>query len=107
MKITPLHAILGARVEGVDVATPMDDATFRQIFDAFQEYSVLVFPDQHLTDATQMAFSERFGPLEFTLKATGQEDRLHPQLVDLSNVDPDHDDRLMGWDDRRMVYQSG
>ena len=107
MKITPVHAILGARVEGVDLAQPMDDATFRQIFDAFQEYSVLVFSDQHLTDATQMAFSERFGPLEFTLKATGKEDRLHPQLVDLSNVDPDHDDRLMGWDDRRMVYQSG
>ena len=53
-----------------------------------------------------MAFSERFGPLELTLKATGQEDRLPPQLVDLSNVDPDHDDRLMGWNDRRMVYQS-
>jgi alpha-ketoglutarate-dependent 2,4-dichlorophenoxyacetate dioxygenase len=107
MRITPVHAHLGARVEGVDLAGPVDAAAFRQIFDAFQEYSVLVFHDQRLTDGQQMAFSERFGPLELTLKATGKEDRLHPQLVDLSNVDPDHDDRLMGWDDRRMVYQSG
>jgi alpha-ketoglutarate-dependent 2,4-dichlorophenoxyacetate dioxygenase len=107
MKITPVHPCLGARVEGVDLAGPVDAAAFQRIFDAFQEYSVLVFHDQRLTDEQQMAFSERFGPLETTLKATGREDRLHPQLVDLSNVDPDHDDRLIGWDDRRMVYQSG
>ena len=30
-----------------------------------------------------------------------------PNLVDLSNLDPDHDDRLMDWSDRRMLYQSG
>jgi alpha-ketoglutarate-dependent 2,4-dichlorophenoxyacetate dioxygenase len=107
MKITPIHPILGARVEGVALADPLDEAAFRQIHDAFQEYSVLVFHDQRLTDEQQMAFTERFGPLELTIKATGKEDRLHPQLVDLSNVDPDHDDRLIGWDDRRMVYQSG
>ncbi|HTO13734.1 MAG TPA: TauD/TfdA family dioxygenase [Candidatus Binatia bacterium] len=107
MKVTPLHPCLGARVEGVDLAT-MDEATRKAVFDAFQEHSVLVFHDQHLTDESQMAFSERlFGPLETTLKATGKEDRLHPNLVDLSNIDPDHDTRLMGWDDRRMVYQSG
>jgi alpha-ketoglutarate-dependent 2,4-dichlorophenoxyacetate dioxygenase len=107
MDITPIHPYLGARVEDVDLTRPLDAGTFQRIVDAFQEYSVLVFHDQHLTDAQQMAFSERFGPLETTLRATGREDRLHPNLVDLSNVDPDHDDRLMGWDDRRMVYQSG
>ena len=107
MKITPLHPVLGARVEGVEL-TAMDDATRKAVFDAFQEYSVLVFHEQRLTDESQMAFSERlFGPLETTLKATGKEDRLHPKLVDLSNIDPDHDERLMGWNDRRMIYQSG
>src|SRR5438445_9207764 len=28
-------------------------------------------------------------------------------MVDLSNVDPNTENRLMGWDDRRMLYQSG
>jgi len=107
MNVTALHPNLGARVDGVDLAT-MDEATRKQVFDAFQEYSVLVFHDQRLDDERQMAFSERlFGPLETTLKATGKEDRLHPKLVDLSNIDPDHDTQLMGWDDRRMIYQSG
>jgi len=107
MRVTPVHPTLGARVEGVALGEPMAEATFRRIFDAFQEHSVLVFHDQRLTDEQQMAFSRRFGPLEATIKATGREDRLHPNLVDLSNLDPDHDDRLMGWDDRRMMYQSG
>jgi alpha-ketoglutarate-dependent 2,4-dichlorophenoxyacetate dioxygenase len=105
--ITSLLPHLGARVEGVDLRHPADEPTFARIFQAFQEHSVLVFPDQRLTDEEQMRFSERFGPLERTLTATGREDRLHPNLVDLSNVDPDHDDRLMGWTDRRMIYQSG
>ena len=85
MKITPLHPHLGARVEGVQVHA-IDDAAFARVFEAFQEYSVLVFPEQRLTDEQQMAFSERFGPLERTIRAVGKEDRLHPNLVDLSNI---------------------
>jgi alpha-ketoglutarate-dependent 2,4-dichlorophenoxyacetate dioxygenase len=107
MKVTPIHPCLGARVEGVDLRGPVDEPTFRTIFDAFQEYSVLVFHDQRLTDEQQMAFSQRFGALETTIRAIGREDRLSPQLVDLSNIDPDHDGQLMGWGDRRMLYQSG
>ena len=107
MKVTPVHPCLGARVDDVDLAAPLDEPTFRAIFDAFQEYSVLVFHDQRLTDDQQMAFSRRFGPLETTINATGREDRLHPNMVDLSNIDPDHDDRLMDWTNLKMMYQSG
>jgi alpha-ketoglutarate-dependent 2,4-dichlorophenoxyacetate dioxygenase len=107
LTITPLLPHLGARVEGVDLGRPVDDATFRKIFDAFQAHSVLVFHGQRLTDEEQMRFSERFGPLETTLASIGKESRVHPNLVDLSNVDPDHDDKLMDWSDRRMLYQSG
>ncbi|MGH7357163.1 MAG: hypothetical protein ACRELS_21615 [Candidatus Rokuibacteriota bacterium] len=39
LTITPVHPALGARVEGVDLAAPMDEAPFRRIHDAFQEYS--------------------------------------------------------------------
>jgi len=107
MNVTPAHSCLGARVEGVDLTRPLDQTTFQAIFDAFQEYSVLVFSDQRFSDEQQMAFSRRFGPLETTINATGREDRLHPNMVDLSNIDPDHDDRLMDWTDRKMMYQSG
>ncbi len=107
LTITPLLSHLAARVEGVDLARPVDGVTFRAISDAFQAHSVLVFHDQRLSDEQQMRFTERFGPLETTLASIGQERRLHPNMVDLSNVDPDHDDKLMDWSDRRMVYQSG
>jgi alpha-ketoglutarate-dependent 2,4-dichlorophenoxyacetate dioxygenase len=105
--ITPICPHVGARVAGVDLAVPLDDEVFQRIFDALQQHSVLVFEDQRLTDEQQMAFSRRFGPLETTIRSIGQERRLHENLVDLSNVDPDHDERLMGWSDRRMVYQTG
>jgi alpha-ketoglutarate-dependent 2,4-dichlorophenoxyacetate dioxygenase len=107
LTIKPLHQCLGADVTGVDLSRPLDDPTFQRIADAFNEYSVLVFHDQHLTDDQQRVFSERFGPLETTLNSIGQEKRLHPNLVDLSNLDPDDPRRLMGWSDRRMIYQSG
>src|SRR5436305_11145232 len=54
-----------------------------------------------------MTVSRRFGPLETTINAIGEERRLHPNLVDLSNIDPRRDGQLMGWGDRRMLYQSG
>ena len=107
MEITPVHSCFGARVEGVNLAERLDGATFRRIFDAFQEHSVLVFGDQRLTDEQQMAFTLRFGPLEKTINSIGQETRLHENLVDLSNIDPQNQARLMDWNDRRMVYQSG
>ena len=107
LHITPVHPVLGARVEGVDLGAAVDDATFRQIHDAFQEYSVLIFPGQRLSDEQQMAFTTRFGPLEATIKSIGQERRLHENMVDLSNVDPKAEEQLMGWNDRRMLYQSG
>jgi alpha-ketoglutarate-dependent 2,4-dichlorophenoxyacetate dioxygenase len=108
LTITPLTPVLAARVEGVDLAAPLDEATFRGIYDAFQAHSVLVFPGQRLTDEQQMAFSRRFGPLEATIKSIDQnKQRLHENMVDLSNLDPKEDGGLLGWNDRRMRYQSG
>jgi alpha-ketoglutarate-dependent taurine dioxygenase len=73
LTITPIHPYFGARVEGVDLEETLDEPTFRRIFDAFQEHSVLVFGDQRLSDERQMAFSRRFGPLEATIKSVSQE----------------------------------
>ena len=35
LTVTPVHPVLGARVEGVDLTVPLDDATFGKIHDAF------------------------------------------------------------------------
>src|SRR5262245_869256 len=105
LTIRPLHPLFAAEIGGVDLTRPLDDAIFARVAEAFDEYSVLVFHDQPLTDEQQAAFSGRFGPLETTVRTMGNEDRLGAHMVDLSNVD--EEGRLMGWNDRRMLYQSG
>jgi alpha-ketoglutarate-dependent 2,4-dichlorophenoxyacetate dioxygenase len=64
--ITSLHPLFAARVGGLDLTRDLDDATFATVLDAFERCSVLVFPDQSITDDQQIRFSERFGALEAT-----------------------------------------
>src|SRR5256885_16836395 len=96
LQITPVHPVLGARVEGVDLTAAVDDATFRKIHAAFQEYSVLIFPGNRLPAGQQLAFTARSGPLEPTIRPIGQGRRLHEKMGVLSNVDPKAAERLMG-----------
>ncbi len=64
MKISPLHSEFGAEISRIDLASPLSDDAFRSVDDAINQYSVLVFPEQHLNDDRQMAFSRMFGELE-------------------------------------------
>ncbi|MDT0346886.1 TauD/TfdA dioxygenase family protein [Streptomyces litchfieldiae] len=54
---------IGAVVSGVDLSSELSDSVFAQIHAAFLEYKVLFFRDQEITDADQLAFAGRFGPL--------------------------------------------
>ena len=49
---------------GVDLASPLSDAAFNEIQDAFFGGQVLVFRGQRLTPAQFHAFARRFGPPE-------------------------------------------
>ena len=64
--VTQVGGLFAARVEGLDLAHELDGATFATVRDAFERHSVLVFPDQQITDEQQIRFSERFGSLEAT-----------------------------------------
>ncbi|MBO8185864.1 TauD/TfdA dioxygenase family protein [Streptomyces spirodelae] len=54
---------IGAEVIGIDLSTELSEPVFAQIHQAFLEYKVLFFRDQDITDADQLAFAGRFGPL--------------------------------------------
>src|SRR5690606_30289013 len=54
---------LGHEILNVDVRS-LDDASFRQIDEAYKEYGVIVIRNQDMTPAEQIAFSQRFGPLD-------------------------------------------
>ncbi len=52
---------IGAEVTVGDRAALLDDSTAREVLDALEEHSVLVFRELHLDDAAQVAFSRKLG----------------------------------------------
>lgn len=61
--ITPIDASFGAVITDIKIAA-MDASEWTAVEDAFHEYAALVFPGQHLSEAEQIAFAERFGNME-------------------------------------------
>ena len=66
MQTIPLTPLFAARIEGVDVARGIDDATMATLRDALDRFAVLVLPGQVIDDPAQIAFSLGFGALEMT-----------------------------------------
>lgn len=62
VKITPLHPSLGAAIEGVDLAQPVDETTRQALTNALADHLVLVFHGQSLTPAQYLAAASLFGP---------------------------------------------
>ena len=85
MHIEPLSKHVGAEVKGIDVAADLPDDVFDAIEDAYNRYSVLIFRDQRLTAAQQIAFARRFGDLEISPR-TQFALAGHPEVLVLSNV---------------------
>jgi alpha-ketoglutarate-dependent 2,4-dichlorophenoxyacetate dioxygenase len=99
--ITPLTDAFAAEISGVDVARPIDDATWKDIRAAFDEHSVLVFRKTALDDETQVAFSRRFGELEVS---KSMNPAAGTPFARQSNLDITTGE-VIPTEDRRMVYQ--
>src|SRR6185503_14899885 len=100
LETRPLHPSLGTEIIGVDLLR-LDDVTFGQIRHAFEDHSVLLFRGQPLRDEEQVAFSQRFGPLEITIRTVVSEPRYRPEISNLSNVDGE--DQLIPAGDKRNL----
>lgn len=90
MTFEPLHPLFAAEARGIDCAADLSAAQVREIVAAMDRYAVLVFPAQKLDEDRQLAFAERFGPLEvgFRKVRRGQPHRFaRDELADISNVD--------------------
>jgi taurine dioxygenase len=84
MNIMPIAGILGARVEGLDLARPLSEETFRILEQALGRHGVLCYPRQTLTSLQLKSFAERFGKLEVNVANVYQEPGL-PEVMILSN----------------------
>lgn len=85
--VTPTGAALGAEICGLDLRT-ITDADFAQVYRAWLDHSVLLIRGQVLTDDDLIAFSRRFGQLDFApIQENGR--RFvdgHPEIYVVSNV---------------------
>jgi len=73
-----------AELGGVDLAGPLDDATWAAIYRAYLDHKVIVLHGQSLTAEQFYAFGNRFGPVEpHTLSAYHHPDE--PGITILSN----------------------
>ncbi len=86
IEIVSTGAAIGAEIRGVDLSPPLDDAAFDEIESAFDEYGLLIFPDQRVTPEQQVAFSARFG--ECALNHNGAEFGIegNPEIYLISNI---------------------
>jgi taurine dioxygenase len=81
----PLTGALGAEVKGVDLSAPLDEAAFAAVRKAFLDHIVLLFRDQSITPAQQIAFTARFGPVEGHPLASRRGIDGHPEILVLEN----------------------
>jgi taurine dioxygenase len=84
---TPTGRALGAEIGGVDLRT-IDDRDFAAIHRAWLDHLVLLFRGQQLTDDDLIAFSRRFGALDWApVQETGRRFvEGHPEIYVVSNV---------------------
>jgi taurine dioxygenase len=64
LDVIPTGAALGAEVRGVDLGD-LDDATFGLLVQAWHQHSVVLVRGQSLSDQDLIAFSRRFGDLDW------------------------------------------
>ena len=103
LQISPLRPDFAARVTGIGAVGDMSDAAFTALRAALDHHGVLVLPDQPMDDTGQIAFSDRWGPVEPT---KGVNPASGTPFARQSNLDISTG-QVIPLDDRRMAYQKG
>jgi taurine dioxygenase len=85
--VIPTGAALGAEVRGGDLRA-LDDAAFERVLRAWHDHCVVLFRGQALSDADLIAFSRRFGDLDWApVQETGRRFvEGMPEIYIVSNV---------------------
>lgn len=97
-----------AEVEGIDLTRPLSADQAAAIHAAMDTHAVLVFHDQKLDDAQQLAFTRSLGEVEHAIGTSlraPEEYRLPTTFADVSNLDKDQ--RVFARDDRRRLFGIG
>ena len=87
LAVGPTGGALGAEIRNVDLRT-IDDPDFAVIWGAWHDHLVLIFRGQNLSDEDLIAFSKRFGELDWApVQESGRRFvEGHPEIYVVSNV---------------------
>jgi taurine dioxygenase len=69
LSTNPLHPLFAAEVVGLDLSSPLPDATSRALQEALRTHRLLAFRDQFLDPAEQVAFTRILGTPELHVVA--------------------------------------
>jgi alpha-ketoglutarate-dependent 2,4-dichlorophenoxyacetate dioxygenase len=92
LTIRKLHPLFVGEVTGVDLTQPLSRDEAEAIEAGMDEYAVLIFPRQDITDEQQLSFARHFGEREDTRGGTvakKEDARLLSGLADVSNLGKD------------------
>ena len=105
--VYPITPSFAAEIGDVDLARLIDPTDVQAIKDAFTQYAVLIFPDQHLSADQHLDFARHFGPLETTIAVYRKDAplRLRKEFADVSNLN--HDNEVSGKESRLRLFQMG
>ena len=105
MQIERLHPDFGARVTGIDMSQPLDDATLEDLSAAIDEHSFIWLPDQEgMDDDRQLALTRRFGEPEFSHVAYGETGKIE-YFGTIGNVQADG--TALGNSDKKTIFLTG
>jgi len=85
LKLRKLSYPLGAEVCDVDVAKPMSEQSFGEIYRAFLDNGILLFRNQDITRSQHIEFSRRFGELDRHESLPRDRHPDHPELLMVTN----------------------
>jgi taurine dioxygenase len=85
MQLIPSGRVLGATIEGLDLAKPLAESEVEGVIQALGRHGVVRFPRQTLDAAQQKRFAARFGELEINVAGAYQEPGI-PEVMILSNI---------------------
>jgi alpha-ketoglutarate-dependent 2,4-dichlorophenoxyacetate dioxygenase len=108
MRIRPIANAFAGEVEDIDLRRPLDAATVAAVHAGMDRCAVLVFRDQRISDAEQIAFSKSLGKIELNTSNNVtrlDQRRLGIEMSDISNLDKDN--ALLARDDRRRAFNLG
>jgi taurine dioxygenase len=87
LEVEPLTGSIGALLHGVDLTSPLDDATAADVRAALLRWRVVFVRQQHVTPGQQVAFGRVFGELTPAHPLQGGLDDQHPEVLVLDSRD--------------------